>query len=369
MTDQSITIETDAVGARFSWRAATPYLAAIRTELKSDRLLYIFVGSYVVAVGIAAFLIGDGGKFRPFLYVLATLSISSSSLVLVLAPFAALAIAIAIRRNRSAPFSELLRTIKPVIGPRVFTGTLLLTATGVFYGAFTSAKNMLPDLFHYHWDVQLAKADRLIGAGVDPSAYLMGIHGSELTALNFVYGGVWHILVFGLTALLALSKSHDRVRQQFLMALLMCWIVAGNILAALFYSGGPCFYDLFTGDSTRFSNLTTSIAPTITLAEQSYLRDLFKAGEVGVGTGIAAFPSMHVTAATIVAFLLRSIDRRLTWLGIAFVAFIEIGSVRLGWHYAIDGYVGICCAVIVWWAAGKLVIGIPRSRRLTGSAP
>jgi membrane-associated phospholipid phosphatase len=64
---------------------------------------------------------------------------------------------------------------------------------------------------------------------------------------------------------------------------------------------------------------------------------------------------MHVTAATIIAFLLASLDRRLGWLGAIFVALIEVGSVRLGWHYAIDGYTGICTAVLMWWAAGKIV--------------
>jgi PAP2 superfamily len=339
--------------------ALTRYVAAVRAELKADRPLYLFVGCYVLAIGIAALLLGDGGKFWPFLYIWATLSMSSSSLVVVLAPFAMFAVAVAIRRNPEAPFSELLRIIRSVAGARVLTGTFLLCIMGVFYGAFTSAKNMLPDVFHHHWDAQLAKADWLIGGGVDPSQYLMGIRGGELTILNVFYGGVWHVLVFGLTALVALSRSHERVRKQFLFAFLTCWIVVGNILAAIFYSGGPTFYDLFTGDSARFSYLTHSITPAMTAAEQSYLREFFKAGEVGIGSGIAAFPSMHVTAATLIAFLLRSMDKRLGWLGIAFVAFIEIGSVRLGWHYAIDGYVGICSAVIIWWAAGKIVGGNP----------
>ena len=357
MREQSTTFDGNSGGARWSLRALARHVSAIRDELKSDRLLHLLVGCYVLVVGIAAFSIGDGGKFWPFLYVWAMLSASSSSLVVVLAPFVIAAVAIAIQRNPAAPFSELLRIIRTVIGPRVLTGTLLLCIIGVFYGTFTSAKNMLPDIFHHHWDAQLAKADWLIGGGVDPSQYLMGIRGSELTLLNFLYGGVWHVLVFGLTAFVALSKSHERVRKQFLLSFLMCWIVVGNILAAVFYSGGPSFYDLFTGDSARFSNLTHSITPAITLAEQSYLRGFFKAGEVGIGTGIAAFPSMHVTAATLIAFLLGSMDRRLGWLGIAFVAFIEIGSVRLGWHYAIDGYAGMCSAVIVWWAAGILVAG------------
>jgi len=365
MHEQSTALGACPSDAHRSLRAAaTRYVAAIQAEIYLDRLLYAFVGFYVLAIWLASVLIGDSSKFRPFLYVSPTLSMSASSLLLILAAPAVSAIAIAIQRNPSAPLSELLCIIRSVVGPRVVTGTLLLTMIGVFYGTFTSAKNMLPDVFHSHWDTSLAKADRLISGGIDPSAILMAIQGDNLTILSLVYGGAWHVLVFGLTALVAVSRSHDYVRKQFLLATLMCWVLVGNILAATFYSGGPSFYDLFTGDSTRFSVLAKSI-PAVTLAEQSYLRDFFRAGEIGIGSGISAFPSMHVTAATLIALLMGSMNRRLSWLGIAFVALIEIGSVRLGWHYAIDGYVGVCSAAVAWWAAGRIVGRNPQLRTRT----
>lgn len=362
MHEQSTALGSYPRDAHRSLRAtATRYAAAIQSEINSDRLLYAFMGFYVLAVWLVSVLIGDSGKFRPFLYISPTLSMSASSLLLILTPLAALAVAVAVQRNPTAPFSELLRIVRSVVGPRVVTGTLLLTMIGVFYGAFTSAKNMLPDVFHSHWDTSLAKADRLISGGVDPSAILMAIQGNYLTILSLVYGGAWHVLVFGLTALVAISRSHDYVRKQFLLATLMCWVLVGNVFAATFYSGGPSFYDLFTGDSSRFSDLTKSI-PAVTLAEQSYLREFFKTGEIGIGSGISAFPSMHVTAATLIALLMGSMNRRLSWLGIAFVALIEIGSVRLGWHYAIDGYVGVCSAAVAWWAAGRIVARNPQLR-------
>jgi hypothetical protein len=31
---------------------------------------------------------------------------------------------------------------------------------------------------------------------------------------------------------------------------------------------------------------------------------------------------------------------------------ILVGSVHLGWHYAVDGYAGIAGALILWWIAG-----------------
>lgn len=34
---------------------------------------------------------------------------------------------------------------------------------------------------------------------------------------------------------------------------------------------------------------------------------------------------------------------------------IMIGSVHLGWHYALDGYVGALGTVVVWWLVGQLL--------------
>ncbi|MGX5841475.1 hypothetical protein ACWGTI_12205 [Mesorhizobium sp. ArgA1] len=30
------------------------------------------------------------------------------------------------------------------------------------------------------------------------------------------------------------------------------------------------------------------------------------------------------------------------------------GSIHLGWHYAVDGIVGIAAALAIWWGCGKL---------------
>ena len=41
---------------------------------------------------------------------------------------------------------------------------------------------------------------------------------------------------------------------------------------------------------------------------------------------------------------------------VAFSVLIEVGSVLLGWHYAVDGYLG---ALIAWaaWLAGRRLSG------------
>jgi hypothetical protein len=37
-----------------------------------------------------------------------------------------------------------------------------------------------------------------------------------------------------------------------------------------------------------------------------------------------------------------------------YTGIVLIGSVNLGWHYAVDGYAGILGAIACWWVAGRM---------------
>ena len=65
-------------------------------------------------------------------------------------------------------------------------------------------------------------------------------------------------------------------------------------------------------------------------------------------------PSMHNATAVLFALLGWQVSRAH---GIAltfFAILIFIGSIHLGWHYAIDSYAGIAIACVTWWVAGKI---------------
>lgn len=65
-----------------------------------------------------------------------------------------------------------------------------------------------------------------------------------------------------------------------------------------------------------------------------------------------AMPSMHVAIAVLLALFGWRLNR---WAGAALTLFallIMVGSVHLGWHYAVDGYVSAVVGIGIWYAVG-----------------
>ncbi|TIX39662.1 MAG: hypothetical protein E5V40_15870 [Mesorhizobium sp.] len=88
---------------------------------------------------------------------------------------------------------------------------------------------------------------------------------------------------------------------------------------------------------------------------QQYLWTLHEARQTGFGSGISAFPSVHVGLAMLNALFLREFNRYLGALAFVYVAFVAASSVYLAWHYAIDGYVSAIVTLIVYVVARKLI--------------
>lgn len=90
------------------------------------------------------------------------------------------------------------------------------------------------------------------------------------------------------------------------------------------------------------------------LSAQAKLQSLFGAASIADGGGIAALPSMHNALSTLFLCFAVGFDRRWLWGAIPYAALILFGSVHLGWHYAIDGVVGIALAFLMWRIAGPI---------------
>jgi hypothetical protein len=106
-----------------------------------------------------------------------------------------------------------------------------------------------------------------------------------------------------------------------------------------------------------------SVHPLTSLDVQARLWSGYSSGAMHLIAGIAAMPSVHVALPVLYALAGWKLDRRLGILFGAYALLIFLGSVHLGWHYAVDGYVTFLIVPIVWWLCGKVRMGQNAERR------
>lgn len=336
---------------------------AVWRELAADRVLYLLIGLYgLVALGLAA----KAGLLGQ-VYFLTYLPVwSQAILIAVLLYLVVVEAPRSIRAAPSAPMSHLLGRLAQLATPRVVSGLVLMLAVGLFMGVFTSVKTMLPQFATFTWDRPFAELDAKLFGGVDPWRLLHPIMGHLAVSkvVEFCYAGVWMLLVCAAPAWAAMSERMAHQRHRFLITYFLCWILLGNLMAGIFYSAGPCFYEHITGDSSRYAELIAYHASTpqdirSAYSLQEWLWTLYQQGRTELGSGISAFPSLHVAMATLAAIAGFTVNRWMGALGIAWAGLIFAGSIHLGWHYAVDGLASMLGVVLIWFALHPLKKPLP----------
>ena len=66
-------------------------------------------------------------------------------------------------------------------------------------------------------------------------------------------------------------------------------------------------------------------------------------------------PSIHLAMAMLFVLLAFEVRKWLGWLFVGYAVIMQIGSVILGWHYAVDGYAGIILAYLIWYIVKRCV--------------
>jgi hypothetical protein len=87
---------------------------------------------------------------------------------------------------------------------------------------------------------------------------------------------------------------------------------------------------------------------------QRLLWDGYQQGRSGFGLGISAFPSVHVTFACLFALLSWRLNRLLGVAAWLYVGVIMVGSVHLGWHYAVESWFILLTIWPSWALCGEL---------------
>ena len=333
--------------------------ALFAESLRRHRALAALILAYALACYAVGWISGGGavvdiqlyaGEFGVMIGAFAAVVIAASVIRALVAGRSAGPLLAAVRRDLagvSVPTDRLVNFLAPaLLGPLFFT-------------SFGSFKRLIPYVAPFTWDERLMRWDRWLHGGHDPWTLLQPLLGTPAVTAGFsaVYN-TWFFVMFGTFIWQACSLKRPALRQQFLLGFALYWIVIGTVLAMLLSSAGPCYFGRVTGLADPFALLMAYLgaaaqeAPVWSVAMQNLLWQNYQSHGTMLGSGISAMPSMHVAIAVLLACFGWGVNK---WAGIAYTLFaliIMVGSVHLGWHYAIDGYAAALVGVALWRATG-----------------
>jgi hypothetical protein len=250
---------------------------------------------------------------------------------------------------------------------RVLQALPVLLLWPLFINTFSVGKSLIPVIQPFHLDHALVALDRALHGGVDPWRLLQPLLGHPLiTYLLDKSYALWFFALYISLLLQAAALGDRRLRMQFLLSSILAWALLGNVAATLLSSAGPCFYALIGGDGS-FAPLMAYLHGVadgglnlIALTAQDFLWSNYHEAAFVTGSGISAAPSMHVATTWLIARMCQARKTPAHGGRVAIAAWILLGcillaSVHLGWHYAIDGYLGIAAAWAIWRAVGWLL--------------
>ncbi len=238
-----------------------------------------------------------------------------------------------------------------------------------FIAAFTSIKSQIPFIHPFAFDVEFEQLDRLLHFGVEPWRITHALFGSDIAtmvisyAYNFWFAVTW---LFVFWHVYRLSRPAERTH--YLVAFMLCWVLIGTVAAVGLSSAGPCYFAEVTGHPGPYGPLLEALHATDArvqegpgplmvwaLHAQEFLWNTYETDMGHLGSGISAMPSMHVSIAVLMVPSGFKTSRLLGWLLIVYAILIQIGSVHLAWHYAIDGYLAAVLTIGVWYLTSWLM--------------
>lgn len=348
-------------GFRHSGRRGSVAKKLFATAVLEDAPLFILVASFaLIAIGFARL---HGSPAAINLSIAWSWMVKQSITYAVPAFIAVAAHTVLTRRGSLRLPSTWRRIAKSMLSPAALLNyTAVLIALQILIQVFLAFKSALPAIQPFSWDVRFMQLDRCLHFGRDPYSLLQPFLGRPVITkiIDSVYllwlPAMWFTVIWQ-----AWHGSRETpVRSQFLLSFALCWIVLGTILAILLSSAGPVYYLDATGEPSPYNGLFNYLHATNqehalhALRLQEVLWNAYRSPDIA-NIGISAMPSLHVAIAMLMAILGFAISR---WVGLGYAAFaflIFLGSIHLGWHYAVDGYLSALVTLALWWLSGRIV--------------
>jgi hypothetical protein len=216
---------------------------------------------------------------------------------------------------------------------------------------FQSLKLSIGYLVGFPWDPLLSQIDRALHGG--PAWYWLVFlfdYPRVMHAGLIAYERGWVFVSVIFVFWLAWSADRE-LRRRGLVALLLLWVIGGTLGAFAFASAGPCYTSEpeYQEQIAKFDAMSFEVAHTQRLHWQAQIEQRWHPF-----VGVSAFPSMHVAMAALMFILAWRRSRIIGLCFGLFAVFVQLWSVLLAWHYAIDGYASCLIAWACWQWAGKL---------------
>ncbi|WP_017930848.1 phosphatase PAP2 family protein [Robiginitomaculum antarcticum] len=226
---------------------------------------------------------------------------------------------------------------------------------------FMASKVMIPEIQPFYLDTPLRNIDKALFFGHDPYRAFQWLFDvpNILKRIDQVYT-YWAALIAGTWVYCFVSERMEPSRRyQYLLAMILLWLFAGTIGAILLSSAGPVYYGEFTGDYAAYAPLIDQLYDfhgqyyLDAVNTQQILLEMYYTPQMRFG-GISAAPSLHIASSLmlLILFWKTAIARDLL---ILFNIVIYIGSIILGWHYAVDGLISIPIVLACWYVSAFIV--------------
>jgi hypothetical protein len=219
-----------------------------------------------------------------------------------------------------------------------------LAAMAMTY-SYTWLKVCVPLLHQRIFDPLLWKLDRWLHFGISPSIFAAElVRGTPVAGWIDIWYALWLTTVLAALAGIFLSERPE-LRRNFALACTLTWLVGAWIYLAV-PALGPCYayseiFDHLLDDMPRARGAQAMLWQNygkMLAGRDGSLR------EFNPYFGVAALPSLHVGVHWLFALWARRYARPLYPLFLLATLFTFFGSLATGWHYAVDGYLGMLLA-------------------------